>query len=520
MPGTAEPAPGRDIDAGPDLDAGLDLPRIRVVVGGLVLTVLLASLDQTILSTALPTIVGELGGVALTPWVITSYLLAATVVMPAYGRLGDVVGRKPLFLAAIGIFLLGSVIGGFAGSVEWLIVGRFVQGLGGGGLVVTAQAIVADVVPPRQRARYTGVLGGVFAISSVAGPLLGGWFTDVAGWRWCFWINLPLGAVALVVAAVVLRVPPGTTRRPRLDLAGMVWSSIGVTCLVLLGTWAGTRYAWTSPTIVGLAVATVLAGVLFVRAESRAAEPVIPLSLFRDRTFVLATAAGLVVSVGLFATSGYLPTLLQMTGGHGPTAAGLLMLPMMAGVLVASTLSGLAISATGRYRGHPIAGMALCAVALVLLSTLDATTGTLLTSLYLLLFGTEVGLVLQVLTLVVQNAVDHALVGTATAATGFVREIGATLGTAVVGSLFTARLAEALAARASGVDAAGLTPAVAAALPDGTRAAVADAYAAALGPVLGGLVPLFVVGLVLVVLLPRTPLRTTFAPTTPSTPST
>jgi MFS family permease len=230
--------------------------RVRLVFGGLLLTVLMASLDQTILSAALPTIVGELGGVELTAWVTTSYLLAATIVMPAYGRLGDLVGRKGLFLGAIAIFLVGSAIGGSAGTIEWLIVGRFVQGLGGGGLVITAQAIIADVLPPRQRARYTGVLGSVFAVSSVAGPLIGGWFTDVAGWRWCFWINLPLGAVALGVAALVLQLPAGTTRRPRLDVAGMAWCAVGVTCLVLLVTWAGTLHAWTSPTIVGLAVAS------------------------------------------------------------------------------------------------------------------------------------------------------------------------------------------------------------------------------------------------------------------------
>lgn len=497
--------------------SGPDGTRIRLVFGGLLLTVLMASLDQTILSAALPTIVGELGGVDLMSWVITAYLLAATIVMPAYGRLGDLVGRKGLFLAAIGVFLLGSAVGGSAGSVEWLVAGRFVQGLGGGGLVITAQAIIADVLPPRQRARYTGVLGSVFAVSSVAGPLIGGWFTDVAGWRWCFWINLPIGAVALAVAALVLRLPPGTTRRPRLDVAGMTWCAAGVTCLVLLVTWAGTVHPWTSPTVVGLAVGAVASAVLFVRAERRAAEPVIPLALFRDRTFVLATAAGLLVGVGLFAVSSYLPTLLQMAGGRGATSSGLLMLPMMAGILLAAGLSGVAITATGRYRRYPVVGTALCAVALLLLSTTTAATPGLVTSLQLLLLGIGLGLVLQVLGLVVQNAVPHALVGTATAGHSFFREIGASVGTAVVGSVFTARLAAGLSG--SGVDASGLTPAGAAQLPDVLRSTVADAYAGALAPVLGWLAPLFVVGLVLVALLPDTPLRTTNDRTpAPSTP--
>jgi EmrB/QacA subfamily drug resistance transporter len=493
-----------------------DRRRVRLVFGGLVLTILLASLDQTILSSALPTIVGDLGGVELMPWVITAYLLAATIVMPAYGRLGDLIGRKPLFLAAIAIFLLGSAIGGFAPSVEWLVVGRAVQGLGGGGLVITAQAIVADVVPARERGRYAGVLGGVFAVSSVAGPLLGGWFTDALGWRWCFWINLPLGAVALSVAAVVLQLPTGTARgRPRIDVWGITWSAASVTCVVLLSSRAGTTYAWTSPTIIGLAAGAVVAGLLFVLAERRAAEPVIPLRLFVDRTFVLATAAGLVVGIGLFATSSYLPTFLQMAGGNRASTAGLLMIPMMTGLLLSSIVSGQLIARTGRYKGYPVAGMVVAGGALALMSTMDARTGSLVSSLYLLLFGIGIGLVVQVLVLLVQNATDPALMGTATAATNFFREIGASLGVAVVGAVFTARLAAGLPA-APGVAARALTPERVAALPGGLRAAVVDAYAAALTPVLGWLVPLFVVGLVLVALLPDLPLRTTLAPAEPA----
>jgi EmrB/QacA subfamily drug resistance transporter len=452
--------------------------------------------------------------------VVTAYLLAATIAMPAYGRLGDLIGRKGLFLTAIGVFLLGSAIGGFAPSVEWLIVGRAVQGLGGGGLVITAQAIVADVVPARERGRYVGVLGGVFAVSSVAGPLLGGWFTDVLGWRWCFFVNLPLGAAALVVAAVVLRLPGGTARgRPRIDVRGITWSATAVTCLVLLSSWAGTTHAWTSPTIIGLAVGAVVSAWAFVRAERTAAEPVIPLRLFGDRTFVLATAAGLVLGVGLFATSSYLPTFLQMVGGNRASTAGLLMIPMMAGLLASSIVSGQLIARTGRYRAYPIAGMAVAGAALVLMSTMDAQTGRLLSSLYLLVFGIGVGLVMQVLVLVVQNAADPALMGTATAANNFFREIGASLGVAVVGSVFTARLTAGLAAAlppGSGVRADGLTPDGVVALPAELRTAVVDAYASALTPVLGWLVPLFVVGVVLVALLPDVPLRTTLATVEPA----
>jgi EmrB/QacA subfamily drug resistance transporter len=491
--------------------------RVRLVFGGMLLTILLASLDQTILSTALPTIAGELGGVGSMSWVVTAYVLAATVAMPVYGRWGDLVGRKNLFLAAVGIFVVGSAIGGFAPSIEWLIAGRAVQGLGGGGLVITAQAIVADVVPARERGRYVGVLGGVFAVSSVAGPLLGGYFTDVVGWRWCFWINLPLGLAALVVAAAVLRLPRGTAHgRPPVDVAGISWSAVSVTCLVLLSSWAGTTYAWTSPTIVGLAVTTVVSALLFVRAERRATAPVIPLALFRDRVFVLATAAGLIVGVGLFAASSYLPTFLQMVGGNRAGTAGLLMIPMMAGLLGASTVSGYLITRTGRYKGYPIAGTLVSAAALLLMSRMDAGTGRLLSSLYLLLLGIGIGLVMQVLVLVVQNAADPALLGTATAANSFFREIGASLGTAVVGSVFTARLVTGLAG--SGVPADGVTPTEVLALPPELRAAAVEAYASALTPLLGALAPLFLVALVLVVLLPNLSLATTLAHAGPARP--
>jgi EmrB/QacA subfamily drug resistance transporter len=490
-----------------------DRRRVRLVFGGLVLTILLASLDQTIVSSALPTIVGELGGVELMSWVVTAYLLAATIVMPAYGRLGDLIGRKGLFLTAISTFLLGSVICGLAGSVEWLIVGRAVQGLGGGGLVISAQAIVADVIPARERGRYAGVLGGVFAVSSIAGPLLGGYFTDGPGWRWSFWINLPLGALALIVAAVVLHLPQGTAQgRPRIDVSGITWSATAVTCLVLLSSWGGHTYPWTSPTIVGLAAGAVAAALLFVRAERRAENPIIPLSLFRDRTFVLATAAGLVVGIGLFATSSYLPTFLQMVSGHSASTAGLLMVPMMAGVLGSSIISGLLISRTGRYKGYPVAGMITITGALLLMSTMTSGTSSLVSSAYLALFGIGVGLVLQILVLLVQNAADPGLVGTATAANNFFREIGASLGVAVVGSVFTARLTHQLGQAlppGTGVAAGTLTPDAVATLPSGLRTLINDAYAHALTPLLGWLAPLFLIGLLLVAALPNLPLRTT-----------
>jgi EmrB/QacA subfamily drug resistance transporter len=499
---------------GPPGPAGVDRRRIRLVFTGLAMTILLASLDQTIMSTALPTIVGELGGVEQMSWVITAYILSATIAMPVYGRLGDLVGRKNLFLSAIVIFLVGSVVAGSAGSMGWLIAGRFVQGLGGGGLIVTAQAIVADIIPARERGRYMGVLGGVFAVSSVAGPLLGGFFTDVAGWRWCFWINLPVGGAALVVAALVLQPSPGPVRRPRLDYPGMALLAVAVTCLVLFSSWGGTRYPWGSSLIVGLITATVVASVLFVLVERRAAEPVIPLGLFANRSVTLATAAGLLLGVGMFAAVAYLPTFLQMVGGHGAATSGLLMLPMMAALLLSSTVSGLVISATGRYKVFPLVGMAVAALGLVLLSRMDAGTGEVEIMASMAVLGAGIGLSMQVLVLVVQNAVPHALVGTATAANNFFREIGAALGTAVVGAIFAARLAEQFAAQAggpggidtAGIDASSVTPALVQQLPDAVRAPIVNAYAEALAPIFGYLAPLFLAGLVLVALIPATPL--------------
>lgn len=491
MPSSLSPEVPARSSAEPTADdtvaGAVDVRRVRLVLAGLVVAMLMASLDQTILSTALPTIVAELDGVRRMSWVITAYTLAATVVMPFYGRIGDLVGRKPVFLAAIALFLLGSVIGGLAGSMPVLVAGRFVQGLGGGGLIITAQALIADVVPPRQRGRYLGLMGAVFAVSSVAGPLLGGYFTEVAGWRWCFWINLPLGVAALVVAARVLERPARPVRRPRLDWAGMALLAVAVTAVVLLGGWAGHTYAWRSPQIIGLAVLVLVSAGGFVAVERRTAEPVLPLGLLRRRVFVLATTAGLLLAICMFAAISYLPTFLQRVGGHTPSAAGLLMLPLMGGVLVASIVSGQIVARTGTYKPFPVAGLTLTGATLLAMSTMDASTSVVTTSLLLAALGTGIGLTMQILVLIVQNDVAHALVGTATAANNVFREIGASLGITVVGTLFTARLGARLAA----------------------GEAEPVAYAEALTPVLGWLSPLCLVAVVLVLALRPAPLRTT-----------
>jgi EmrB/QacA subfamily drug resistance transporter len=479
-----------------ELVTSVDVRRVRLVFAGLVVAMLLASLDQTIISTALPTIVADLDGVTEMGWIITAYTLAATIVMPIYGRLGDLIGRKPIFLAAIVVFLVGSLIGGLATAMPALITGRFVQGFGGGGLIITAQALIADVVPPRQRGRYLGLMSGVFAISSVAGPLLGGYFTEVAGWRWCFWINLPLGEAALLVAALALPPAHPGTSRPRLDWGGMALMALAVTSLVLLSGWGGSTYDWTSPQISGLGVLTVVAGGLFVVVERRALEPLIPLTLLRNRTFVLATTAGLLLAVAMFAAISYLPTFLQKVQGYSPSTAGLLMLALMAGLLVASTASGQLIARTGRYLRYPVVGLLLTAAALLLMPSFTVTTPTVLVCCYLALLGVGIGLTLQVLVLVVQNAADHRVVGTVTAANNFFREIGASLGIALVGTLFTSRLSTHLAAGQ----------------PE------PQAYADALTPILGWLAPLCLVALLLIAALPPNPLKTSNDTSTPGTP--
>lgn len=484
---------------------------------GLMLAMLLASLNQTVLATALPTMVGELHGVDQLPWVITAYLLASTVALPFYGKIGDLVGRKYLLLAAIVLFMVGSLFGALAVDMTWLIVGRAVQGLGGGGLIILTQAIVADVVPARDRGKYMGPIGGVFAFASVAGPLLGGWFTEGPGWRWAFWINLPLGALALAVAAVFLHLPKGQQRRPKLDYLGMALLVVGTTLVVLIGTWGGLRYEWTSPPILGLAAGTLLAAVLFVLVERRAAEPVVPLHLFRNRDFNLTTVAGLLTGVAMFGAVAYMPTYFQMAAGVDATQAGLLMIPMMAALLVTSVLVGVYVSRTGHYKSIPIAGSVVIGVALVLMSTVSVTTPVWLICLHLGLMGMGLGASMQLLVLIVQNSFPLREVGTATAANNYFRQVGASLGSAVVGSLFTGRLLGLLRERLPEAAAipegtGSLTPELLDSLPAPVRELIVTAYNEALMPIFLVMAPLGVAAAVMLGFLSAKPLATRLDP--------
>ncbi|EOR69933.1 EmrB/QacA family drug resistance transporter [Thermobifida fusca TM51] len=482
----------------------------------LMLAMLLASLNQTVLSTALPTMVGELNGVDQMLWVMTAFILASTIMMPIYGKLGDLIGRKGLFLAAISLFIAGSVIGGLAPTMDWLIAGRVVQGLGGGGLMIMSQAIIADIVPARQRGRYAGFIGAVFAVSSVAGPLLGGWFTEGIGWRWAFWINIPLGLLALAAAAFLLRLPRPRPERLHVDAWGMAFLAAATTCLILTSTWGGSQYAWNSPVIIGLILGTVVSSALFILAEHRAAEPIIPLHLFRDRTFVLTTVAGLLTGLMMFGILGYVPTYVQMATGTEATVAGLLMTPMMGGLLVTSIGTGQFVSRTGRYKWIPVGGSLIVTAGLLLLSTVTPTTPIWAICGYLVVVGIGLGSSMQLLVLMVQNAFPLSQVGTATAANNFFRQIGASLGSAIVGSLFTVRLMDFLterlpggAALPSGGTTSSLTPELVHRLPDSLRQVVIDSYNDALIPLFLVLSPLGLVAAALLTLVKEKPLATT-----------
>ena len=387
--------------------------RRRLVFGALLLVLFVAALDQTIVATALPTIVGELGGFEHLSWVVTAYLLASTVVGPIYGKLGDMYGRKRVLQAALVLFLAGSTLCGLAGSMLELIVFRAVQGLGGGGLIVVSMAVVGDIVAPRERGRYQGLFGGVLGVAVVAGPLLGGFFVDNLSWRWIFYINLPLGLVALVVISSVLE-SRQVTELCRIDWLGTLVLAVGLSGVILYTSLGGTSYAWDAPWMLAAISASVALLALFPLVEARAAEPIVPLELFRNATFRTTSAIGFGIGFALFGSVTFIPVYLQIVKGYSATASGLLLTPMMLGVLVTSTASGFLISRYGSYRRFPRAGTALAAVALYLLSTLEPGTATWVAGLYMLLLGLGLGLVMQVLVLAAQNAVDYRLLGVAT----------------------------------------------------------------------------------------------------------
>ena len=499
--------------------------EIMVILGGLSLGMLLAALDQTIVATALPTIVGDLGGLNHLSWVVTAYLVASTVTTPLYGKISDLYGRKRVFQFAIVIFLIGSALAGLSQNMTELIAFRGLQGVGAGGLITLAMTIIGDVVPPRERGRYQGYMGAVFALASVIGPLMGGFFVDQLSWRWVFYVNLPVGAVALVVTSIVLDLPIKRVSHT-IDYLGTALLVGAVGSILLAVTWGGTQYAWGSGTIITLGLAGAVLLAAFIAVERRVPEPVLPLYLFKNRVFSVATATMFIVGLAMFGGIIYLPLFLQVVGGHSATNAGLLLLPLILGLMFTSILSGRVISRTGRYKAFPVTGMLVMALGMYLLSTMGPTTTQLSASAYMVVLGLGLGMVMQVLVLAVQNAVDQRDLGVATGTATFLRSMGGAFGVALLGTVLSNRLAANLAELLPGgklppgvsPDTLKGSPAAILSLPEAVRGPVIDAFARSIDTVFLVGVPIAIIGFAITLLLREVPLRSTHAPAVDSVP--
>jgi EmrB/QacA subfamily drug resistance transporter len=514
---TADATAAAPQTAGPT--AYLSHRQMLTAMGALMVGMLLAALDQTIVSTALPTIVGDLGGINHLSWVVTAYLLAATISTPLYGKLGDLYGRKRLFQAAIAIFVGGSMLSGLSQNMLELVGFRALQGLGAGGLMVSAQAMIGDFVPPRERGRYQGMMGGIFALASVAGPLLGGFLTDSASWRWIFYINVPLGVVALLVTAVAL---PKSARRVehRVDWLGAGLLAAAASSFILMTTWGGTQYAWLSAPIIALAAAGVVLLSVFFVVERRVAEPIIPPRLFRSSVFNVAGGVGFVVGFAMFGAVVFLPLFLQLVDSASATSSGLNLLPLMAGLLIASVGSGQLISRSGRYKIFPVTGTALAALAMLLLSTIGPDTPRALLSVYMGLLGAGLGMTMQVLVLAVQNAVDRRDLGVATSSATFLRSIGSSFGVAIFGAIFNSQLTTNLRAHlpasalGGSISAGSLqgNPAALQKLPAAIHSGLVTSVSDSLHVVFLTAVPILAVAFVLTLLLREVPLASRAKP--------
>lgn len=487
--------------------------QIQLVFLGLMSGLFLAALDQSIVGTALPTIVGELGGLRHYSWVATSYMLTSTTSAPLYGKLSDLYGRRGVFQAAIVIFLAGSVFGGLAQNMTQLIVFRAVQGVGAGGIMVLAMAIVGDIVSPRERGRYQGYVGTVFAASSVVGPLFGGFFVDHLSWRWIFYINLPIGALALVITTSVLRLP-FKRQDHAVDYLGSALLVAAVSSFLLVTVWGGREHAWGSVTIIGLLAASVVLLGLFILRERSAPEPVLPLRLFRSPIFSISVAGLFVVGLSMFGAVIFLPLFLQLVTGASATRSGLLMLPMMGGLMAASVLSGQIITRIGRYKIFPVAGAGIMTVGLALLSTLEADTSRLVSGIFMAVTGVGIGLIMPVLMLVLQNAVEHRDLGTATSAGNFFRSMGGAVGVAIYGAILTnrmdynfARLFPGMGTDGVGFDRLQGSPEKVRALPPPIRDGVIEAFQRSIHVVFLWAIPTAVVGFVVLLFLREIPLR-------------
>ena len=494
--------------------------QILIIFTGLMAGLFLAALDQTIVATALPTIVGELGGLDYYSWVVTAYLLSSTVSTPLYGKVSDLYGRRKVVTAAILVFLAGSLLAGVAQSMVQLILCRAVQGVGAGGLFSMTFAVIGDIVSPRQRGRYIGYLAGVWAVASVVGPLIGGFIVDNVSWRWVFLINLPVGGVALFVTSTVLRLP--VVRRPhRIDFEGAALLIAGVSCLLLALVWGGTEYPWGSPAIVALATAGVVLTATFVGWEARVQEPLLPLRLFRDPIFSVASTLAFLIGSALFGGVVFLPLFLQVVTGVSATSSGLLILPLTAGIVVGSVGSGRLTTSTGRYKVFPVVGMLMATVSMYLLSLMHAGTPQLESSVYMVLLGLGVGMVMQVSLLAVQNAADYRDLGVATSSAQFFRSMGGAFGVAVFGAIMNSRLIAELPARVPAEAVAEVSgqvtrllnsPATIRTLPPPVASGIADSVEVAIHSVFLSAVPMMVIGFALSWFLKEIPLRETVGP--------
>ncbi|MBQ1022562.1 MFS transporter [Micromonospora sp. D93] len=443
--------------------AGTRPNNIRVVLFGLMIAMMLAMLDNMIVSTALPRIVGEFGGLNHFTWVVTAYVLGTTVSTPIWGKLGDLYGRKSVFLTSVVVFLVGSALCGMAGSgmlggpedgMVQLIAFRAVQGLGAGGLMVGVMAIIGDLVPPRERGRYQGMIAGIMAIAMVAGPLAGGFITDHLSWRWAFYVNLPLGGIALLVLITTMHLPKYRTEH-RIDWLGAGLLSVGITAIVLITTWGGNEYDWTSPQILGLAVLAVVALAVFGMVERRVQEPILPLALFANRNFALISVIGFLLGFAMFGAMNFLPLYQQTVQGASATNSGLLLLPLMFGMLVVSLVIGRAITRNGKYRAYPIIGGVAMTGGMALLSMLDTDTSKLMSSLYMIVLGVGMGFLMQTSMLIAQNSVEQKDLGAASGAATFFRSIGGSFGISLFGAIFANRLASSEGGRAFGGESGG-----------------------------------------------------------------